>query len=288
MLDVFSGCGLRRRARARRRATIEVAFPIAADRDVPGAGGRARSRAVDRLAAAVLRAALASRSSARRTGAGSIGGELFRNILRADFRGAAYPVNRGGEPVAGVRGYASLADRARGRRPRRHLPPRRARPRGGGGGARERAYARSASSRRASPRSGAEGAERQERLLALVRAHGARLVGPNCLGIAVSPAAASTRPSARGRCRPGTIAFSSQSGALGLALLEKAAERGLGFSAFVSIGNKADVSSNDLLEYWEDDADTRRRARSTSSRSATRASSGGSRGAWRGESRSWR
>src|SRR5207245_1333238 len=52
---------------------------------------------------------------------------------------------------------------------------------------------------------------------------------------------------------PGRIGFSSQSGALGLALLEKAAERQLGFSAFVSIGNKADVSSNDLLEWWEDD-----------------------------------
>ena len=54
----------------------------------------------------------------------------------------------------------------------------------------------------------------------------------------------------------GRIGFSSQSGALGLALLEKAPERGLGFSAFVSIGNKADVSSNDLLEWWEDDDGT--------------------------------
>ena len=55
---------------------------------------------------------------------------------------------------------------------------------------------------------------------------------------------------------PGPSRFSSQSGALGLALLEKASERGLGFSAFVSIGNKADVSSNDLLEWWEDDDET--------------------------------
>ena len=55
----------------------------------------------------------------------------------------------------------------------------------------------------------------------------------------------------------GPIAFGSQSGALGLVLLERAHERGLGFSAFVSMGNKADVSSNDLLEYWEDDPDTR-------------------------------
>jgi acyl-CoA synthetase (NDP forming) len=55
---------------------------------------------------------------------------------------------------------------------------------------------------------------------------------------------------------PGSIAFSSQSGALGLALLEKASERSLGFSSFISIGNKADVSSNDLLEYWEEDRGT--------------------------------
>ena len=102
---------------------------------------------------------------------------------------------------------------------------------------------------------GAEGRERQERLLALVRAHGARLVGPNCLGIAVP--ALGLNATFAGRALPsGSIGFSSQSGALGLALLEKAAERNLGFSAFASIGNKADVSSNDLLEWWEDDEET--------------------------------
>ena len=64
------------------------------------------------------------------------------------------------------------------------------------------------------------------------------------------------RRSPRGRHRPGNIGFSSQSGALGLALLEATESRGLGLSAFVSIGNKADVSSNDLLEWWEDDPAT--------------------------------
>ena len=99
---------------------------------------------------------------------------------------------------------------------------------------------------------GREGAERQERLLALVRAHGARLIGPNCLGI--TTAAASLDATFAARSAPGgNIGFSSQSGALGLALLEAAEARGLGLSAFVSIGNKADVSSNDLLEWWEDD-----------------------------------
>jgi acyl-CoA synthetase (NDP forming) len=80
-------------------------------------------------------------------------------------------------------------------------------------------------------------------------------VGPNCLGIACSAPRLNATFAPRA-LPPGRIAFSSQSGALGLALLEKAAERRLGFSAFVSIGNKADVSSNDLLEWWEDDTDT--------------------------------
>src|SRR5262249_54102462 len=92
-------------------------------------------------------------------------------------------------------------------------------------------------------------------LLSLVRAHGARLIGPNCLGIAV--AGASLNATFAGRAAPpGNIGFSSQSGALGLALLEAAVTRGLGLSAFVSIGNKADVSTNELLEWWEDDAAT--------------------------------
>ncbi|MGZ8782506.1 MAG: acetate--CoA ligase family protein, partial [Gaiellaceae bacterium] len=102
---------------------------------------------------------------------------------------------------------------------------------------------------------GSEGAERQDQLLALVRAHGARLIGPNCLGIAVAGPRLNATFAARS-APSGNIGFSSQSGALGLALLEAADSRGLGLSAFVSIGNKADVSSNDLLEWWEDDEAT--------------------------------
>jgi acyl-CoA synthetase (NDP forming) len=103
---------------------------------------------------------------------------------------------------------------------------------------------------------GAEGRERQERLLAAVRAHGGRLVGPNCLGIAVAAPSLNATFGSRA-LPPGPIGFSSQSGALGLALLEKASERSLGFSSFISVGNKADVSANDLLEYWEEDDETR-------------------------------
>ena len=102
---------------------------------------------------------------------------------------------------------------------------------------------------------GSEGTERQERLLALVRDHGARLLGPNCLGIA-STAVHLNATFAPRSFPPGKIGFSSQSGALGLALLERAEASGLGVTSFVSIGNKADVSSNDLLEWWEDDDET--------------------------------
>ncbi len=185
---------------------------------------------------------------------GSIGGELFRNILSADFAGAAYPVNRKGDHVAGVRAYRSIdeipdpVDLAV-----ICLPA-------------EQVIEAAAQALREGVRAlcvisagfaeiGAEGRARQARLLALVRAHGARLVGPNCLGIAV-PARGLNATFASRALPAGRIGFSSQSGALGLALLEKATERSLGFSSFVSIGNKADVSSNDLLEWWEDDNQT--------------------------------
>jgi acetate---CoA ligase (ADP-forming) len=102
---------------------------------------------------------------------------------------------------------------------------------------------------------GPEGEAREEELLELVRSHGARLLGPNCLGIAVAEPRLNATFGPRA-LPPGNVGFSSQSGALGLAVLERAAERRLGLSAFVSIGNKADISSNDLLEYWEDDPHT--------------------------------
>jgi acetyl coenzyme A synthetase (ADP forming)-like protein len=185
---------------------------------------------------------------------GTIGGELFRNILRGDFAGAAYPVNRSAEPVAGVRAYSSVRDIPDELELAVICVP--------GPAVLKAAEDALAAGVRALcvisagfAETGAEGAERQEQLLELTRAHGARLLGPNCLGIAVSEsrfnATFGPRP-----LPPGNVGFSSQSGALGLAVLERAADRGLGLSSFVSIGNKADVSSNDLLEYWEEDPQT--------------------------------
>ncbi len=251
MLGVFTGAGFDV-VRELEHGEVEVTFPIAATEDF-----QVRVEERDHVAvAASLRPFFEPRSVAvigasRRRG--SIGGELFRNVLEADFDGAAYPVNRGGEPVAGVRGYDSITE----------IPdevelaviclpgPRVL-------DAAEEALVKGVRAicviSSGFAETGEEGRERQAQLLALVRSHGARLLGPNCLGIASSKANLNATFAPRA-LPPGRIGFSSQSGALGLALLEQSSAR-LGFSAFVSIGNKADVSSNDLLEWWEDDPGT--------------------------------
>jgi acetyl coenzyme A synthetase (ADP forming)-like protein len=252
MLGVFEGVGFEV-VRELESGTIEVRFPIAPTERLAASVDERDHVAV----VASLRPFFEPRSvavlgaSPRR---GSIGGELFRNILAADFAGTAYPVNRRGESVAGVRGYGAVDE----------IPddvdlavlclP--------GGQVLEAAEGCLARDIRALcvisagfAEVGEEGAARQQRLLELVRAHGGRLIGPNCLGLAAAgPQLNATF--ARSAIPFGRVGFSSQSGALGLALIEAAEARGLGLSAFVSIGNKADVSSNDLLEWWEEDAGT--------------------------------
>jgi acetate---CoA ligase (ADP-forming) len=253
MLRVFESAGFEL-TRELEGGEVEVEFPIASteayrerveERDHTSVEASLRPFFEPRTVAVV--------GASRRRG--SIGGELFRNILAGDFEGAAYPVNRDGEPVAGVRGFTSIED----------VPEPVdlaviALPSGAVLEAAEQALRKGVRAlvviSAGFAEVGSEGADRQEQLLALVRAHGARMIGPNCLGIA--SAARSLNATFAARAAPsGDIGFSSQSGALGLALLEAAESRGLGLSAFVSIGNKADVSSNDLLEWWEDDESTK-------------------------------
>ncbi len=252
MLGVFEAAGFEL-TRERESGEVEVRFPIA-----PTEVYREHIEARDHEAVvASLRPFFLPRSVAvigasRRRG--SIGGELFRNILAGDFAGAVYPVNRDGGSVAGVRAYSSIDEIPDAVELAVITLP----------GAAVIAAAEEAL--RKGVRAlvvisagfaeiGSEGLARQEQLLALVRSYGARLIGPNCLGIAVAGPSLNATFAARS-APAGNIGFSSQSGALGLALLEAAATRGLGLSGFVSIGNKADVSTNDLLEWWEDDQTT--------------------------------
>ncbi len=252
MLGVFEALGFEL-TRELAGGEVEITFPIArterfeemlAERDHVAVTASLRPFFEPRSVAVI--------GASRRRG--TIGGELFRNVIEADFQGAAYPVNRDGASVAGVRGYRSVDE----------IPDPVdvaviCVPAAGVIEAAEQALARSIRAlvviSAGFAETGSDGIDRQERLLALVRAHGARLIGPNCLGISVAGPSLNATFASRST-PPGNIGFSSQSGALGLALLEAAVTRGLGLSAFVSIGNKADVSTNDLLEWWEEDAAT--------------------------------
>jgi acetyltransferase len=186
----------------------------------------------------------------------SIGNKLFRNILHQGFEGILYPVNPNHEVVASVKTYPTVLDitgdvdlavvvvpaegvhqvvQQCGRKGVRGVVVISA-----GFG-----------------ESGAEGLEKQERLLNMVRDYGMRLVGPNCMGIINTDPAVNLNATFSSVFPPvGNIAMCSQSGALGLAILEYAQILNIGLSAFVSIGNRADVSSNDMMEYWEDDPNT--------------------------------
>ncbi|MET0417811.1 MAG: acetate--CoA ligase family protein, partial [Actinoplanes sp.] len=104
---------------------------------------------------------------------------------------------------------------------------------------------------------GAEGAAAQRALIESAHAAGLRVVGPNSMGVAnTDPAVRLNATLAPMLPAAGRVGFFSQSGALGVALLAEADRRGLGLSSFVSAGNRADVSGNDLLQYWQDDPGT--------------------------------
>ncbi len=186
----------------------------------------------------------------------TVGGALFRNLLDFGFEGPIYPVNINAPVVQSVLAYPTVeavpgpvdlaviavpADRVAevaeqcGRKGVRAL------------------VVISAGFAEV----GEEGRARQAELLRVCRAYGMRLIGPNCIGII------NTDPAVRlnatfGPVPPpaGRVGFASQSGALGLAIIDYARTFGLGLSTFVSMGNKADISGNDLLNYWESDPNT--------------------------------
>jgi acyl-CoA synthetase (NDP forming)/RimJ/RimL family protein N-acetyltransferase len=185
-----------------------------------------------------------------------VGYAVLGNLLRADFAGPVFPVNAEHRSVRGVRAYASVldipdpVDLAVVAVPAAHMDE-----------VMDACLAKGVkalvviSSGFGESGPAGEGAERK--LVTEARAHGMRVVGPNALGVVnTDPAVrlnATLAPVLPGRGRTG---FFSQSGALGTAILADAKARGLGLSTFVSAGNRADVSGNDLLQYWETDPAT--------------------------------
>ena len=188
--------------------------------------------------------------------AGSVGLAVFRNILNAGFQGVLYPVNPKWKSVQSVKAYPNLKDipdevdlavvivpaemvcsilKEAGQKQVKG------------------AIVISAGFKEV----GGHGVELENRLKEVVAKYGIRLVGPNCLGVInnnenvrMNASFATRMPEA------GNIAFISQSGALCTAVLDYAEGRDIGFSKFVSFGNKADVNEIDLLHYLKDDTDT--------------------------------
>ncbi|TKJ28887.1 CoA-binding protein [Blastococcus sp. CCUG 61487] len=254
MVRVFRDAGYKS-ARSYEDGIVHLTFPIEQTEDALAVTYEREQRSESRSIARLL-----TPSSVAVVGASNdedkIGNALLRHLLDYGFAGPVYPVNPTARHVRGVPAYADLesvpddVDLAVLAVPADEVAgvveaARRKRVRGlivvsGGFG-----------------ETGPEGREAERRLVVAARASGMRVVGPNCLGVVnTDPAVrlnASLAPMVPGR---GRVGFFAQSGALGVALLERARSRGIGLSTFVSAGNRADVSGNDLLQYWATDPGT--------------------------------
>jgi acetyl coenzyme A synthetase (ADP forming)-like protein len=215
---------------------------------------REQIAAVNALAHVLRPSSIAVIGASRRPG--TVGAAVFHNLLTGGFAGPVYPINSNATVVHSVLAYPSVEDvpgpvdlaviavpaacvldvaEECGRKGVRALVVLTA----GFGETDE------------------QGREREQALLRLCRSTGMRLIGPNCIGVVntdpdvgLNATFGPEMPSA------GRIAFASQSGALGLAAIQEARRHGIGISDFVSMGNKADISGNDLLQYWESDSRT--------------------------------
>lgn len=215
---------------------------------------RAEARSIERLLTARSVAVIGASSDP-----GKVGHAVFANLLGYGPTGPVYPVNPTARHIGGVSAYPSVLDIpddvdlavvAVPAAAVRDVVEQCARKQvralvvvSGGFGERDE-----------------DGAAIERELVASARAHGMRVVGPNCLGVInTDPAVrlnASLAPLTADRLGRGPVGFFCQSGALGVAILGEAASRGLGLTTFVSAGNRADVSGNDMLQYWADDPDT--------------------------------
>jgi acetate---CoA ligase (ADP-forming) len=254
MIEVFRESGFAPKVRAL-PGTVEVEFPTMLTDDAT----RVFEERADTSATSAVRTFLSPGSvaviGASRDPA-SIGGRLFRNLVTSGFRGVVYPVNPSARAIQTVQAYGSILD----------VP--------------EpvdiafvcvRAELVASAARQCAEKgvrgivvisSGfaevqGDGPERQSELVEICRSSGMRMIGPNCMGVVnMDPDILLNGTFASSSPLPGSVGFMSQSGALGIAVMDHTARLGLGLSSFVSVGNKADISGNDLLCYWEDDPGT--------------------------------
>jgi acyl-CoA synthetase (NDP forming)/GNAT superfamily N-acetyltransferase len=254
MLRVFSDFGYQVR-RKYEDGVVHLTFPIAPterSREVQESREhRTEAKSIARLLSPRGVAVYGASASGQ-----GIGAAILGHIRDGGYPGPIVPVHRSADKVAGLPAYPAAADAG--------VPVDLALiavPPDGVSDALRDAAAAGASGlvvvSAGFAEAGPEGAAAQRALIEAAHGAGLRVVGPNCLGIAntdptvrLNATLAPTLPAA------GRVGFFSQSGALGVALLAEADRRGLGLSSFVSAGNRADVSGNDLLQYWQDDPGT--------------------------------
>jgi acetyl coenzyme A synthetase (ADP forming)-like protein len=254
MINVFRTSGFKVSIRAKPGA-IEVEFPIGlTDEAFERFEQRETEAAVNAMRTFLSPRAVAVIGASRDSS--TIGGQLFRNLISSEFRGPVYPVNPKADVVQGAVAYPSITDVLGDVDVAFVVVP---------------AHAVAEVAHRCGEKGvhglvvissgfgevAGEGASLQEELVRTCRTYGMRLIGPNCMGIVntaddvrLNGTFATVSPP------PGRVGFLSQSGAIGLAVMGYATELGLGLSSFVSIGNKADISGNDLLAYWSLDERT--------------------------------
>jgi len=233
-----------------------VSFPIARTKMV--AAKEEERQRISTLAS--LRYLLSPRSVAiigASRNPGTIGQLLFQCIMQSRFSGVVYPVNPKADAVMSVKAYPSVLDISDdidlaivavpakivvnvvdecGRK-----------------GVRTIIVISDGFSE-----SGPEGTTRERELRSVALGYGMRLVGPNCMGVINTDPAINMNASFSPIYPPrGNVAFLSQSGAMGLAILDYAKSIEMGISGFASVGNRADISANDFLQYWEEDKSTR-------------------------------
>ncbi|MDY6844312.1 MAG: bifunctional GNAT family N-acetyltransferase/acetate--CoA ligase family protein [Thermodesulfobacteriota bacterium] len=188
---------------------------------------------------------------------GTIGQIIFQCIIQNRFSGVVYPVNPNADTVMAVKAYHSVLD----------IPedidlavivvpaPMVARVTDECGRKGIRAIIVISDGFK---EKGPDGAHRERELRAIALGHGMRLVGPNCMGVLNTDPTVNLNATFSNVYPPrGNVAFLSQSGALGLAILDYAKNINIGISTFVSVGNRADISANDMLHYWEKDPTTK-------------------------------
>jgi acyl-CoA synthetase (NDP forming)/GNAT superfamily N-acetyltransferase len=251
MLHVFLDAGFDIARRMDSGVVLVDLDPSATD-DFLAASDDREARSEARSLAPLLHPASVAVAGARRDGTG-VGAAVLRSIRAGGFTGRLSVIHPSAGDVAGVPAYASLAD----------VPEpvdlvvvavpatsALATLRDAAAAGVRAAVVISSGFKEM----GAEGAAVQQQMVALARSHSMRLVGPNCLGLVVNGGESQLNATFHDVLPPvGGLAVASQSGGVGIVLMDLARRLGLGINTFVSLGNKADVSSNDLLAAWRDD-----------------------------------